>query len=125
TVWVLRRRPENATDRWDEQTYRRVLVLGDIPVAVAVRQVGTAGAARLEVETTEEPPALALRSVVGAALDRLLGLRQDMTAFDAFALADDILRPLVSRFGGFRPPRFPSVFECLANAIACQQITLT
>jgi DNA-3-methyladenine glycosylase II len=24
-----------------------------------------------------------------------------------------------------KPPRFPSVFECLANAIACQQVSLT
>lgn len=125
TVWVLRRRPENAMDRWDEQTYRRVLVLDGTPVAVAVRQVGTADAPRLEVATIGGPPAPALRSAVAAALDRLLGLDQDMTAFDAFAGADDLLRPLVGRFRGFKPPRFPSVFECLANAIACQQITLT
>jgi hypothetical protein len=27
TVWTLRRRPDNAVDRWDGQTYRRVLHL--------------------------------------------------------------------------------------------------
>ncbi|MBV8610422.1 MAG: hypothetical protein JO034_23555, partial [Singulisphaera sp.] len=27
TVWTLRRRPDNAVDRWDGQTYRRVLSL--------------------------------------------------------------------------------------------------
>ena len=24
-----------------------------------------------------------------------------------------------------KPPRFPTLFECLVNAIACQQVTLT
>lgn len=27
TVWTLRRRADNAVDRWDGQTYRRVLPL--------------------------------------------------------------------------------------------------
>ena len=27
TAWTLRRRPENIVDRWDGQTYRRVLTL--------------------------------------------------------------------------------------------------
>lgn len=125
TVWVLRRRPENSTDRWDQQIYRRVLVLDGMPVGIAVRQVDTADAPRLEVETFGGPAAPALRPAISIALDRLLGLRRDLTAFDQFARADDILRPLVSRFRGFKAPRFPSVFECLVNAIACQQITLT
>lgn len=51
TVWVLRRRPENSMDRWDQQVYRRVLVLDGVPVEIAVSQVGTADAPRLEVET--------------------------------------------------------------------------
>jgi len=29
------------------------------------------------------------------------------------------------RFRGLKPPRFPTLFECLVNAIACQQLTLT
>ncbi len=32
--------------------------------------------------------------------------------------------PLVQRFRGLKPPRYPTLFECLVNAIACQQITL-
>src|SRR6185312_3158643 len=35
------------------------------------------------------------------------------------------LGPLAQRFRGMKPPRFPTVFECLVNAIACQQVTLT
>ena len=60
-----------------------------------------------------------------AALERLLGLRIDLTDFDQFACRDDRLGPLAQRFRGMKPPRFPTVFECLVNAIACQQVTLT
>ena len=31
----------------------------------------------------------------------------------------------MQRFRGLKPPRFPSVFEALVNAIACQQLSLT
>lgn len=31
TVWTLRRRADNVVDRWDGQTYRRVLVINDKP----------------------------------------------------------------------------------------------
>ncbi len=37
---------------------------------------------------------------------------------------DSKIGDLARRFRGFRPPRFPSVFEALANAIACQQVSL-
>ena len=33
--------------------------------------------------------------------------------------------PWRERFRGMKPPRFPSVFEGVVNAIACQQVTLT
>ena len=62
---------------------------------------------------------------VTSALERLLGLRTDLTGFYRLAAGDAQLGPLAQRFRGFKPPRFPTVFETLVNAIACQQITLT
>jgi DNA-3-methyladenine glycosylase II len=44
TVWALRRRALNQVDTWDGSTYRRVLLLADTPVAVAVTQEGVADA---------------------------------------------------------------------------------
>jgi DNA-3-methyladenine glycosylase II len=32
---------------------------------------------------------------------------------------------LVEKFRGLKPPRFPTIFETLANAFACQQLSLT
>jgi hypothetical protein len=41
---TLRRRALNQVDTWDGSTYRRVLLLADTPVAVAVTQEGVADA---------------------------------------------------------------------------------
>ncbi len=126
TAWVLRRRIDNQIDHWDGQTYRRLLPLGPAraPLAVAVRQDDPA---RPEIQVTlagaGAGPAAA--PAAEASLRRMLGLDVDLTDFYRLAAADPLLAPLAERFRGFKPPRYPSVFETLTNAIACQQITLT
>jgi DNA-3-methyladenine glycosylase II len=125
TVWTLRRRPDNLMDRWDGDTYRRVLVLPAGPAAMTVTQAGGMDAPRLHVTAEGARLADDTATVIGATLERMLGLRTDLAAFYAFAAADPRLGPLARRFRGVKPPRLPSVFEALVNAIACQQITLT
>ena len=123
TVWVLRRRPDNAWDRWDGKTYRRVLSTPDGPLEVAVIQTGPPDTPAIQVSATgDRMPA---EAVITAALNRLLGLRVDLTAFYELAAADPKLGPLAQRFRGVKPPRFLTLFEALINGIACQQITLT
>jgi DNA-3-methyladenine glycosylase II len=125
TVWTLRRRPDNIVDRWDGGTYRRALVLHDRPVEVAVTQTSPLDAPTLEVVITGARLARGLHAPVTAALERLLGIRVDLAAFYRLAAHDPTLAPLVQRFRGVKPPRFPTLFEVLVNAIACQQVTLT
>jgi DNA-3-methyladenine glycosylase II len=62
---------------------------------------------------------------VTASLNRMLGLHVDLGEFYEQAERDRHLGPLVVRYRGLKPPRFPTVFECLTNAVACQQLTLT
>lgn len=125
TAWTLRRRPDNLMDRWDGGAYRRVLVLAAGPAAITVAQAGDTDAPCLRVTAESARLADDAAAVIGATLERMLGLRTDLGAFYAFAAADARLGPLARRFRGVKPPRLPSVFEALANAIACQQITLT
>ena len=125
TVWTLRRRPHNAVDRWDGTTYRRVLPLPAGPVEVAVTQVAPPEAPQLQVSVAGQPIRAAMRVAVTAALDRLLGLRIDLTEFYQFAAHQRHLGPLAQRFRGMKPPRFATVFEGVINAMACQQLTLT
>jgi DNA-3-methyladenine glycosylase II len=54
----------------------------------------------------------------------MLSLQVDLSPFERFADRKAKLGPLVRRFRGMRPPRFPSVFEALVNGIACQQMSL-
>src|SRR5215472_11323553 len=52
TAWALRRRPHNAVDRWDGQTYRRVLMLNGKPCEVAVTQIAAPNSPRLRIAVT-------------------------------------------------------------------------
>jgi DNA-3-methyladenine glycosylase II len=121
----LRRRPDNAIDGWDGQTYRRVYVLADEPVAIAVQQEGPAATPvlRVDVRARRLPPDAA--AAICRVLERMFGLRTDLSDFYRMADSDPRLGPLARRLHGLKPPRFPSVFEALVNAIACQQLTLT
>jgi DNA-3-methyladenine glycosylase II len=125
TVWTLRRRSHNIVDSWDGTTYRRVLPLPAGPVEVAVTQPATLETTRLKVAVAGQPVDAAIRAAVTTALERLLGLRIDLTGFYQFAAHDRRLGPLAQRFHGMKPPRFASVFEGAINAMACQQLTLT
>ena len=124
-AWTLRRRPGNAVDRWDGQTYSRVLALPACAVEVAVTQVGPPQTPRLRVSVRGQPLRSSIKTAVARALERLLGLSIDLTAFYRFARRQKRLRELAQRFRGMKPPRFATVFESVVNAIACQQVSLT
>lgn len=120
TAWALRRRPENAVDVWDGETYSRVLAVADRPVLVSVTQRGP----RLEVDAAGMHLSAAAKRGITAALEKALGLRLDLQPFYNLAARDPHLNELASRFRGLKPPRFPTVWEGLANGIACQQLSL-
>lgn len=124
TAWTLRRRPQNIVDRWDGSTYRRVLPFDDVPVEVAVCQAGTIEAPRLCVTLTGADLRPAVKREAKTLVEKMLGLRVDLAPFYKMARHDPKLLALVEKFRGVKPPRFPTVFETLATAFACQQLSL-
>ena len=124
TAWTLRRRSNNLIDRWDGETYRRVLVINGSPVEVAVRQSGPTDSPRIWV-TLSGRQIGSMKSLATNLLERLLGLRVNLSEFYRIAKRDPKLGGVAERFRGLKPPRFPNVFEALANAIACQQMSLS
>jgi DNA-3-methyladenine glycosylase II len=124
TVWALRRRPRNAIDRWDGTTYRRIVVIGTRVTEVAIRQSGSAAAPRVIVTARPALRTLSDRRQVASIVDRLLGLHINLSEWYRLARRDRRLSELADRFRGLKPPRFPTVFEALVNAIACQQLSL-
>jgi DNA-3-methyladenine glycosylase II len=125
TVWVLRRRPDNIWDRWDGQAYRRVLSLEETPLDLTVTQTGPPEEPELKIVASGTRLNPHTESGVTAVLERLLGLKIDLAGFYRLAAKDPRLRALALPFRGMKPPRYPSVFEALVNAITCQQFTLT
>lgn len=111
-------------DRWDGSTYRRVVSVDGGPVALSVTQEGVSEASRLSVLLGGRPVDRSAELLARGALDRLLGLTVELSAFATMAAQDPLLGPLAGRMQGLRPPRFPTVFEALVNGIACQQLSL-
>lgn len=125
TTWILRRRSSNCVDRWDDHTYRRVLVVDDELIEAAVTQAGSPAAPCLNIELKGRLAGPDLEVPITEALERLLGIYVDLGQFYRFAQRSRVLTPLVRQFCGAKPPRFLTPFEALVNAIACQQVSLT
>lgn len=124
TVWALRRRERNAIDRWDGTTYRRIVVIGRRVTELAVRQSGSSSAPRIIVTATPSLRTAIDRREIRSLVDRLLGLHIDLSEWYRVVRRDRQLAELADRFRGLKPPRFPTVFEALVNAFACQQLSL-
>ncbi len=125
TVWALRRQAHNEVDRWDGKTYTRVFITGAGPVLVETVQVGPPESPRLAVSISGEmiPPESTKRDV-RSLLRKVLGTSEDVQEFYRIAGSNAALSALAQDFVGLKPPRFPSVFEAIVNAFACQQLSL-
>lgn len=124
TAWALRRRPENAVDRWDGRTYRRVLMIDRQAVEVAVHQSGGPEEPQLAVDVTGSRLTVGQEESARVLIERMLGVHKDLKPFYRLAKRDPRLQTLVEEFRGLKPPQFPTVFEAVANGIACQQLSL-
>jgi DNA-3-methyladenine glycosylase II len=124
TVWAQQRRKQNRIDTWDGQSYRRALALSGVVCEVSVTQVGSEDQPHLEVVLSGARAGSAEEAAARDALSRLLGLHLDLSDFYERAARDNVLNGLVQRYRGVKPPRFPTIFECLLNAVACQQLSL-
>ena len=124
TAWVLRRRPENLLDRWDGQTYRRALPLENAIVELAIQQTGSLSRPRLTVTAAAREIPSNSEAVLRRKIERLLGTQINLRAFYSLAATQKHLQPLIAEFAGFKPPRYPTIFEALLNAISCQQVSL-
>lgn len=122
TVWALRRRSRNIVDDWDGSCYTRVFVIEDSPVKVEVRQ--KTKKAQISVIAYSHHPIHKLKSKITDLLNLMLGLKLDLKWFYELVKDDKFLYPLVLKFKGVKPPRLPTIFETLVNAIAFQQFSL-
>ncbi len=135
TAVALRRLSTNVVDTFDGGTYRRLVgdpaaptllsVAQTAPDALTVRLGGPAIAGlRLD------GPAATLGGRDAAAFDpaalarRLLGTEVDLSPFYAGAAGVPWLDRIAAAARGVRPPRYPSLWETICNAIVYQQISI-
>jgi DNA-3-methyladenine glycosylase II len=125
TVCALRRREANRVDRWDAGRYSRVLVLNDIPIEIVAVQEGAGSAPNLSIALySQEAISERLVESTLSVVRQMLGLEIDLRPFSRLAAEKSPLRELAAEFSGVKAPRFPTLFEALVNAVACQQLTL-
>ncbi len=124
TVWALRRRAHNIVDRFDAGVWRRILMIGRSPVAVAVRQTRRGSRPEIEVLVRAARPQ-AVKAEVAAIVTRMLALERDLSDFYRLVRGDARIRELADRLRGMKPVRYATVFEAFANAVVCQLVSLS
>ena len=118
TATVLRRLSTNVVDVFDGRVYRRLL--------------GDAGAPLLFVVEQREPDALAVRLegpnarrfAPDVLAERILGTQRTLDAFYAGAARFPWLDRIAVAARGVRPPRYPSLWETVVNAVVYQQVSI-
>jgi len=119
TVATLRRSSKNVVDVVaPDGAYLRAFDGEAGPGIVAVRQIAP-DALALAIDA---PPGEAAR--LRALTVRMLGTERETPHFDRAAEATPWLRVLAARMKGVRPPRYPTLWEAVVNAVSFQQISI-
>jgi len=124
TVRVLQRRPTNHVNLWEDGRYLRVLPTGEGLRLVAVENHGAIDAPDLRGLVFGGPISPRTQEQLNATLQRLLGPAVDPTPFYRVARQDARLHAVTTSLRGLKPPRFPTLFETIANVIPFQQVSL-
>jgi DNA-3-methyladenine glycosylase II len=118
TAVALRRLSTNVVDTFEAGTFRRLLGDPDAPTLLSVEQTAPGAlTVRLDGPDAEsfDPAALVCR---------LLGGDVDLAPFYAGAAGVPWLYRIAVGARGVRPPRYPSLWETICNAIVYQQISI-
>ncbi len=114
TAAVLRRLSTNIVDVFADGIYRRVLGSAAQPALLEVSQ--------------PLPDRLDVRCARGLAVlplvRRMLGTDVDLTHFNEAAAGIPWLAALAARARGVKPPRYPSLWEAIVNAVVFQQVSI-
>ena len=124
TVRALQRRPTNRVNRWEDGRYLRVLPSAEGLRLIAVENHGSGDAPDLRGRVFGGPIAPQTQDQFGATIQRLLGPAVDVTPFYRLARRDPRLHAVTTSLRGLKPPRFPTLFESIANVIPFQQVSL-
>ncbi len=124
TVRVLQRRPTNRVNLWEGGRYLRALPTAEGLRLVAVENRGTIDAPDLRGLVFGGSISMRSQEQLSATIQRLLGSAVDPAPFYRVARRDPRLHAVTASLRGLKPPRFPTLFETIANVIPFQQVSL-
>ncbi len=118
TAVALRRLSTNVVDVFEDGAYRRLLGDPAAPALLRVEQVAPDALAVSIEGPGAEPfdPAAIVR--------RVLGTDVDLAAFYAGVAAVPWLDRIARAARGVKPPRYPSLWETVCNAVVYQQVSI-
>lgn len=115
---MLRRLSTNVVDVFAGGTYRRLLGDPARPTLLTVEQTAP-DALTVGLQGPE-----AKRLDPAALVERMLGARRDLDAFYAGAARFAWLDRIARGARGVKPPRYPSLWETVCNAVVYQQVSI-
>ena len=121
---VLQRRPTNLTDVWEDGRYLRVFTIADRLFLVEVANHGTIDEPRVRFRVLHGAGFRSTRREISRLVRRVLGLDVDPGPLQRLLERERRLRSVAFALRGMRPPRFPSLFETVANVVPFQQVSL-
>ena len=110
------------TEEYTDDTYIRLLDLGDKVTLASVQSSGTVDDPELSVTLTGDDLDDHDRASAARQLNWLLGCDQDLRPFYDSVSMDPVLADVVAGFYGYHNTRTASVYEALVQAIMGQQI---
>lgn len=124
TVRLLQRRPTNRVDTWVGDGYRRAYATSEGVWLLETRNVGSIDEPDVRFAILNGSPSPATEALLATSVRRTLGLDLDPAAVQRWAERKQGLRATALALRGFRPPRFPSLFETVGSVIPFQQLSL-
>lgn len=122
TQRYFRRVTGEIVDRFDGESYQRVLQIQERPVFLVAKPVGQPPHHQLEVTCNTSRSNDITR--VENRLRRIFNLDLDLEGFYRGAANDTLLNQITRQFEGYRVPCFPTLFESLICTILGQQINV-
>jgi DNA-3-methyladenine glycosylase II len=121
TLQFLSRSPKENLHFIENQTVTKLLLIDNNPVLISIE----AQHERLKVEVLNKKPSPQDKELIERFIVEWFDLDSDLKMFYALAKKDELLKPLVKKFYGYRIIGQPDLFESLIWAVLGQQINLS
>jgi DNA-3-methyladenine glycosylase II len=121
TLQFLSRSPKENLHFIENQTVTKLLLIDNNPVLISIE----AKQETLKVEVLNKKPSPQDKELIERFIVEWFDLDSDLKMFYALAKKDELLKPLVKKFYGYRIIGQPDLFESLIWAVLGQQINLS